>query len=89
VLSTVYIQELRIVLAHGPITAGSPLPLFYLRADPASEELCVFQPERADYAQNFGHDKGLKMSKHGLLEPEIYWILEPDSYWLLKLDCYL
>jgi hypothetical protein len=29
------------------------------------------------------------VSKHGLLEPEIYWILEADSYWLLKLECYL
>jgi hypothetical protein len=29
------------------------------------------------------------MSKHGLLQREMYWILEPDSYWLLKLDSYL
>jgi hypothetical protein len=38
-LTMVYIQILRTVLVHGPVTAGSPLSLFYLKADPAYEKL--------------------------------------------------
>ena len=49
-------QDTENSFVHGPVTAGSPFSLFYLKADPAYEKLCVFQPEKADYVQNFSHD---------------------------------
>jgi hypothetical protein len=93
----VYIQVLRNALAHWPITAGSPFPLFYLKAGPDYEELYVFQPEKAMFkipvmtkawkCPNFGsgHGQLLAVGTRNLLDSGTRRLLALETGQLLAL----
>jgi len=90
-LTMVYVQVLRTVLAHGPITAGSPLPLFHLKTDPSYEELFVFQSEKATMFKISVMTKAWKcpnfVSGHGqLLAVGIRNLLDSGNRQLLALE---